>query len=307
MRFISTLLTLAPLLSLALAVPHPPNHPRNAHPKRQEDVVGSAVAGAIAAMPTWGLSVHALLVSGKSVALSPLTPNYDIHSESYSNLTKQLPTIMTHAIESSKHSWEIGSLVQSLLECYVPKLNSFEFDRSAFSRDIPWAALWVVEAWLASYDWTGSPPSNLNPAQVVDLTVYLDAETTPTALTPKPLIKGDGSLGDPVALGMGVWLLARFAMRAEVRQGMNSGLSAAQLAWACGNQLAYMQEGHTSSNGTISQREGHFQLWADMGSMIPPFPACKYWSSHHYPANPRHWRRRLQGRASRTRYQPMVA
>lgn len=275
MRFALSFLTLAPLLSLAAAVAHLPHLPRNAHHKRQEDIVPSAVAGAIAAIPTWGLNVHALLASGKSIALLPLTPNPDINSTSYNTLTKNLPTVMTHAIESSKHSWEIGSLVESLLECYVPKLGSFEFERTAFSRDIPWAALWVVESWLAAYDWSGSPSTNSNPATVVDLAAYLDSTTTPTPLSPKPLINGDGSLGDPVALGMGVWLLARYAMRAEVRQGLNSGLSAAQFAWACGNQLAYMNQGHTSSNGTISQREGHFQLWADMGSMIPPFPACE--------------------------------
>jgi len=273
MRFI-TLLAAVPLLSLVAAVPHTPVHPRHAHPKRQEEVVGSAVAGAIAAMPTWGLNVHALLATGKSIALLPLTPNPEINSTSYSTLTKILPTVMTHAIEASKHSWEIGSLVESLLECYVPKLGAFEFERAAFTRDIPWAALWVVESWLGSYDWTGGPGAT-NPATVVDLAAYLDSTTTPTPTIPQPLINGDGSLGDPVALGMGVWLLARYAMRAEVREGMNSGLSAAQLAWACGNQLAYMNQGHMSGNGTISQREGHFQLWADMGSMIPPFPACE--------------------------------
>jgi len=28
------------------------------------------------------------------------------------------------------------------------------------------------------------------------------------------------------------------------------------------------------ATGTISQREGYFELWSDMGAMIPPFPAC---------------------------------
>lgn len=251
MRIIGPLLTLAPLLSLALAAPshHQPHHPRHAHhDKRQAAAVGSAVSGAIKALPTWGFSSNALLVSGKDVTLLPLRPNNKIDSASYTNLTKILPTIMTNAIESSTHSWEVGSLVESLLEVYVPKLGPFEFDRTAFAKDVPWAALWVVEAWLAGYDWTGSP-GNYNPASVTDLAAYLDYSTTPTPLSPKPLINGDGSLGDPVALGMGVWLLARYAQRSDVRSGLSSGLSSAQLAWACGNQLAYLQQGSASENG----------------------------------------------------------
>lgn len=251
MRFLGGLLSLAPLLSLAAAVPpHQQQHPRHAHyDKRQNNgAIPSAVSVAIKALPTWGLSSNALLVSGKDVTLLALSPNAKIDSDSYKKLTRALPTIMTNAIESSTHSWEVGSLVESLLEVYVPKLGPFEFDRTAFGKDVPWAALWVVEAWLEGYDWTGSP-GNVNPATVVDLAAYLDGSTSPTPLSPKPLINGDGSLGDPVALGMGVWLLARYAQRTDVRSGLTSGLSSAQLAWACGNQLAYLQQGYTSSNG----------------------------------------------------------
>jgi hypothetical protein len=254
------LLALLPLLSSTCAAPsHNAKHPRQAHHKRQSNDIPSAVSAALAALPTWGFSSNALLVSGHSVALLAVTPNSNIDSEAYTNLTRSLPTIMTHAIESSTHSWEVGSLVESLLEIYVPKLAPFEFDRTAFAKDIPWAALWVVEAWLANYDWTGSP-GNANPTSVVDLAKYLDWSSTPTPLSPKPLINGDGALGDPVALGMGVWLLARYAMRSDVRSGMTSGLSSAQLAWACGNQMAYLKQGYTSENGESPRISAYSQL-----------------------------------------------
>jgi hypothetical protein len=176
-------------------------------------------------------------------------PAGDIESDAYRSLTRNIPTIMMHAVESSTHSWEIGSLVESLLECYVPRLAPFEFDRTAFARDIPWAALWVVESWMAAYDWTGAPSQGTNPGSVDDLAAYLDESTSPTPLVARPLIDGDGALGDPVALGMGVWLLARYSMRSDVRPGMKSQLSSAQLAWACGNQMMYLRQGYTSDNG----------------------------------------------------------
>jgi len=251
MRFFPYFLPLV-LLSPTLAAPHvvEPRHPRDAHPiKRQADKVGSAVDSAIKALPTYGIPAHALLASGQPISLLPLMPAGNISSDTYRSLTRDIPTIMTHAIEASTHSWEIGSLVESLLECYVPKLAPFEFDRTAFARDIPWAALWVVESWMGGYDWTGAPGQGTNPASVDDLAEYLDASTSPTPLVARPLINGDGSLGDPVALGMGVWLLARYAMRSDVRSGMTTQLSSAQLAWACGNQMVYLQQGHTSDNG----------------------------------------------------------
>ena len=239
MRLIPTFALLS-TIAVTSAAPHTPVHPRQAH-KRQFIDVGTAVSGAVAALPTWGLNVNAYLVSGHSVDLLPVTPNPIIDSESYTNLTRILPTVMEHAIETSKHSWEVGSLVESLLEVYVPRLAPFEFSRAAFNDNVPWAALWVVEAWLASYDWTGSP-GNYNPSNVVDLASYLNAQTSPTPLSPKPLINGD------------VWLLARYAMRSDVRSGMTSGLSSSQLAWACGNQLAYLQQGVQSDNGGLLSR-----------------------------------------------------
>jgi hypothetical protein len=243
------LLPFLPALAASIALPQPHLPARNAHPKRQTARVASAVHNAVTALPKPGLPANALLVTGHSVDLLPVSPNTEINSDTYRTLTRQLPTVMTHAIESSKHSWEIGSLVESLLEVYVPRLAPFEFSRAAFNADIPWAALWVVEAWLKDYDWSGSPGNDNNPTSVVDLAQYLDASTSPTGLWPKPLINGDGALGDPVAMGMGVWLLARYAMRPEVRSGLRSGLSSSQLAWACGNQLAYLRQGATSDNG----------------------------------------------------------
>ena len=250
---LKSLLSLLPLLSLAAALPvinanvHSGSHH---HAKRQADSVASAITGLGDAVPKKVLPATALLTTGGSVDLYPVSGNTSITSESYSKLTKLIPTIMTNAIETSIHSWEIGSLVEALLEVYVPKLAPYEFASSAFEADIPWAALWTVEAWLDGYDWSEGPSTSVNVTSLSDLAKYLDASTTPTILDPQPLIGGDGALGDPVALGMGTWVLARYAMRAEVQQALSTGVTAAQLAWAAGNQLAYLRNGYTSDNGT---------------------------------------------------------
>lgn len=245
-----------------------------------DDDINAAVVHALELVPRPGPSAAALLATGQSVDLLPIAGNSAINAASYGRLTRFLPQVMTKAIESTVHSWEYGALVESLLEVYLPRLTPFAYDSSAYKSDIPWAALWVVEGAIAGYDWTGAPSPNENPSSLAELSKYLDSSTTPTTLSPKPLLDGDGSLGDPASLGFGVWILARFASRADVRAGMKTTHSSAQLAWAVGNQLAYLNQGYRADNGngTISMREGAFQVWSDMGSMIPPFPACEWWS-----------------------------
>jgi hypothetical protein len=123
---------------------------------------------------------------------------------------------------------------------------------------------------LYAVDWSGAPSDSKTTG---DIGRFLDW-SSPTPLQPRPLVGGDGALGDPAALGPSTYLLAQYAGREDVRR-LLSMRSKEDYAWAVGNQMAYLSNGIKSSNGTISQREGHFELWADMGYMIPPLPACK--------------------------------
>lgn len=178
---------------------------------------------------------------------------------------------------------------------YHPQLGSFDFKLANVATDVPDAFIQVTKAALADYDWTGSPSSS-NAANATDIKNYISSNTSPHPLQSRPLVDGAGSLGDPASLAPAVWLLAELAGRNDVRQ--KYGLrSQADYAWAVGGQLRYVMEGSKSDNGgfhvmwfgplrreqviqtlksgTISMREGNFQVWSDMGYMIPPFAACE--------------------------------
>lgn len=127
------------------------------------------------------------------------------------------------------------------------------------------------------YDWTFSP-SSLGATTPTDLWIYLDTETAPVRLWPKALSPNDQALGDPVAMGTAAWITAHLIE--NVSTPIDGAQSGADYAWAVGNQLAHLREGVTSSNGTISQREGVFQLWSDMNYMIPPVPTYLGLSAH---------------------------
>jgi hypothetical protein len=252
------LLPFLPALAASIALPQPHLPARNAHPKRQTARVASAVHNAVTALPKPGLPANALLVTGHSVDLLPVSPNTEINSDTYRTLTRQLPTVMTHAIESSKHSWEIGSLVESLLEVYVPRLAPFEFSRAAFNADIPWAALWVVEAWLKDYDWSGSPGNDNNPTSVVDLAQYLDASTSPHGSVAetvdqrrrrarRPRRDGDGR----VALGA-LCHASRGEIRLEIRsQLVSTGLGVRQSTGVSASRCYFRQWSVCSTSQSV--------------------------------------------------------
>lgn len=174
-------------------------------------------------------------------------------------------------MEISNHSWELGAIINSLIEVYNPELSPFDYDPEGCSEP-PWAALQVTCATLANYTWEDSPSTIGVGGDIED---YILNATSPVPLQLRSLVNGDGSLGDPCAPAPGTWVLAKFADRPDVRERLQLEQSAQDYAWAVGNQLAYLQAGKTSDNGTISQRDGYFELWSDMGYMIPPFPACK--------------------------------
>lgn len=164
------------------------------------------------------------------------------------------------------HSWELGAFTETLLEVYYPQLTPFGWDGRAFDgEDIPWSVLKIAKDAISHYNWTGAPGQDFGK----NLPDYLFPDTTPHAHVSQALVGGDGALGDPVSLVPAVWLLARFARQDDVRDKL--GLRCPEdYAWAVGNQLDYLFNGPASDNGTISQREAGFEVWSDMGYMIPP-------------------------------------
>ncbi|ORX38179.1 hypothetical protein BD324DRAFT_619871 [Kockovaella imperatae] len=209
-----------------------------------------------------------------NITFSPVNGSSSIQDSSYHRLTGLLPTVLENAVESSFHSWEIGTLVEAILETYYPSTRAFGYDPNYLNGKVPTEALQVVVAALGSYPWSGSPESTALNTSSADLSDYLSPSSAPVTLAPQALVNGDGSLGDPCSLGAGVWTLAEFLTQQAASQSLSTGNEGADdYAWAVGNQLQYLRQQPTSSNGTMSQRENGFQLWADMGYMIPPFLA----------------------------------
>jgi hypothetical protein len=129
---------------------------------------------------------------------------------------------------------------QALLEVYDPTLSAFEFTDSAFNNATPDAAIQVTLASLANYDWSGCP-SWSGVARVDDLSSFLWQETSPTPLQFRPLVNGDGSLGDPASIAPAVWMLAELAHRDDL-VSRYSLRPKEDYAWAVGNQLRYLLE-----------------------------------------------------------------
>ncbi|OCF38058.1 hypothetical protein I316_00282 [Kwoniella heveanensis BCC8398] len=237
----------------------------NTRPTYAFNAVASSSAAAAAA---------AAAAASPTVTYTP--PNLQFHkaprshafkSAAYRRLSDLLPDILEKGNSISVHSWELGCLTETLLEVYDPILTPFEWDPEGCQRSVPWEMLTIAQRSLEGYDWTGAPGSTGHTANLAD---YLNTEKTPVQLTPKPLIDGAGSLGDPASLIPAVWLLAKFASRGGVWRKLGTR-SADDYAWAVGNQLIYLLNGPKSpENGTISQRENGEEYWADQGYMISP-------------------------------------
>lgn len=191
--------------------------------------------------------------------VGPVVSQWSVNSDSYHRLTQLLPTILTNAISITTHSWELGSLTQALLEVYDPSLSPFEFTDSAFNNAWPDAAIQVTLASIADYDWSGCP-SWSGAGQVDDLSRFLWSETSPTPLQFRPLVNGDGSLGDPASIAPAVWMLAELAHRNDL--GSRYGLRPKEdYAWAVGNQLRYLlEEPSRNSNSTSIAVPHEFSL-----------------------------------------------
>lgn len=204
--------------------------------------------------------------SPTSAGTTPTLSPANINSATYQRLTQILPQVLQNSISISSQSWELGVLVNSLTEVYYTWLSPFSYNPSGSSSP-PWLVLDTVTSALSGYSWSGAPTS-----QRANLAAYLLPSTSPVGLDPGPLMNGDGALGDPCSLGAGVWAAANYVNEASAVYGSVKGV---EYAWAIGNQYQHLLQGSTNSQGTLSQREGYFELWSDMGYMIPPFLGCE--------------------------------
>ena len=165
-------------------------------------------------------------------------------------LTALLPKVLDNAASITNHSWEIGALTQGLLEVYDPDFTPFEWTYSAAKNSqIPWRVLDITRKALAEYDWSGSPGAEEGEEGVDDpsLKDYLSVATAQVPLKSEALVLGDGSAGDPCAVGPAVWLMAQIAERSEVK---DKGYKVSQqYAWAVGNQLLNLTSGLKDGNG----------------------------------------------------------
>nr|XP_018260774.1 uncharacterized protein I303_06490 [Kwoniella dejecticola CBS 10117]OBR82932.1 hypothetical protein I303_06490 [Kwoniella dejecticola CBS 10117] len=222
--------------------------------------------------PSSASTATATYTPDESLSFAYPKRNFKINSRPYKLLTKALPKILKNANSISIHSWELGCFTETLLEVYNPGLTPFEWQQRSCAllefNDIPWNVLKIAEKSLVAYDWTGSP-SDLDACDG-KLEDYLDNSKSPVPHVTggRALINGDGALGDPVSLVPAVWILAQFAKNRLVHLGLEMK-QGEDYAWAVGNQLDYLLNGPTQI-GIISQREDHWELWADMMYMIPP-------------------------------------
>ncbi|TYJ57918.1 hypothetical protein B9479_001273 [Cryptococcus floricola] len=282
---------LLPALLLSAATAHPHGlHQAAQHEKRQDDASpSSATSGSVPTGVALGVSlglddssstvttsatsttstsdaVTTSYTPVSSLSFASVTAAPAITATSYTTLTNKIPDVLSRSNEIAVHSWELGTLINTLLEVYNPGLMPFGWDSGAVDdEEVPWNALEIARDTISHYDWTGAP----NATTGQDISLYLDNSTTPQSHHSQALIGGDGALGDPVSLVPAVWLLAEYAQKDEVKSKLQLR-DADDYAWAVGNQLDYLFNGPTSSNGTISQREASFELWADMGYMVSP-------------------------------------
>ena len=214
--------------------------------------------------------------SGVYHSFPTISPNPTISDPSYTRLSSLIPQVMRNSISISTHSWELGVLANALTEVFYPSYSPFSFDNAALpsggklgNTSPPWVVLDVINQTLSSYSWSGAPS---NASSSTPLSSYLSYSTSPVALNGESLVNGDGALGDPCSLGPATLLAAEFFSVPAISTLYSSKLGT-DYAWAVGNQYVHLESGTRDSQGALSQREGYFELWSDMGYMIPPFLA----------------------------------
>ena len=184
-----------------------------------------------------------------STSLATLACPHDSAPE-LARLTALLPKVLDNAVSITNKSWEIGALTQGLLEVYDPDFTPLEWSYSAAKESqIPWRVLDITRKALEGYNWSGSPGPDGGEEGVDDpsLKDYLSVATAQVPLMSEALVLGNGSAGDPCAVGPAVWLMAQIAERSEVKD--KGYKDSRQYAWAVGNQLLNLTSGLKDGNG----------------------------------------------------------
>ncbi|KAH8979938.1 Six-hairpin glycosidase-like protein [Lactarius hatsudake] len=196
-----------------------------------------------------------------------------LSSQKLSLIRANAINISTHRQDNGCcHSWELGTLAETLTEFEWPRLGVFS------PHSIP-------------------PPRGLHPARQRTCCQSLRRRHTdvtgggflkgsrgkPTRCLPAPLINGEGAVGDPaskpfstswfptvVDQGSHAQALASVLLRSWTLQDPGN----TTFADAAASQLDYLLNvAPRAPNGAISHRVSQVQLWADFVYMAPPFIA----------------------------------
>lgn len=154
--------------------------------------------------------------------------------------TTLLRLVRDNAVNSSTHSWEIGTLAEALTEAEWPRLSVFLSGSVLPPFSLPW--------------W-----ENAN-----DVLTIAETAINQRVNGSLPLADGEGSVGDPACLGQAVLL----------RNWTRRDLTDTRFSAAAGEQLGYLLGfAPRADSGAISHRDDQVQLWADFVYMAPPFIA----------------------------------
>ncbi|KAK7695457.1 hypothetical protein QCA50_000093 [Cerrena zonata] len=186
-------------------------------------------------MPSFMHVLTLTLLSGFASAASviPSFPGLSVN---------KLNLVEANMAKIATHSWELGTLAETLTELKAPSLSVF----SPF--DLP-------------------PPRHLDSklnasiSEVLDLVTKVIRAKSPDSPT---FIDGDGAAADPASLGVAV-LLTNWT---------RTNLSDTSFEVAASQQLNHLLTVvPRADNGAISHREDQVQLWADFIYMVPPYLA----------------------------------
>lgn len=135
-----------------------------------------------------------------------------------------IKAVISLAISLPSHSWEYGTASEALLELYNPTFSVFGEQPFPIPELSP----------------SPSSPSYSPSLEYAKQKIVLGAP-------PNTFSDGDGATGDPASLGV---------------SGMLLGINEANYADAAKTQVEYLlQDAPRWSNGAISQRADHAELW----------------------------------------------
>ena len=158
-------------------------------------------------------------------------------------LTQLLPTVLAVSWRTTNHSWEYGTLSQSLIEVYTPGFSPFSHLGGSFNAsslpDAPDYLHIIRDVVLAGYDWSGAPNGTTSSAQQVRA---------------MPLMDGEGALGDPCSLAPALWVSGNSQSNLTTTGPCGITVpSVEDTQWAVQNQLAYLLGSGQSQDGELAK------------------------------------------------------